>query len=194
MSVNDQKQYMKYIKQALVGLLLAALSTFVCAQQSLCDLIPNQLLAEEHINRAGLYSEISTVPKNMYGTSAEMSRVTCFNKTGRKPIPIMPLLSSTKIQSQKDQDIVRSAMIKYSNQTQQAMHSTLPHTRLAIRATSWHNIYGLCNRVNSLKMAMVSCWGIHNGHYLTVIFDSYYMKDDKSANESVQKYFESLFN
>src|SRR5580700_7821863 len=118
MSVNDQKQYMKYIKQAPVGMFLAALSGFVCAQQSLCDLIPDQLLAEQHINRARIYSEISTVPKSMYGTGVDMSRVTCFNKTGRKPIPLMPLLSSTKIQSQEDQDIVRSAMIEYSNQTQ----------------------------------------------------------------------------
>jgi hypothetical protein len=43
-------------------------------------------------------------------------------------------------------------------------------------------------------MAMVSCWGIHSGLFLTINYDSYYMKDDNAANKNVQKYFESLFN
>jgi hypothetical protein len=160
------------MKFALAFLCLATLSMPALAMRSPCDLISDEQLSEMHVARSMLHAEYLTVPKEVYGTQADMVRADCrYERQGSKVPPVVVLVSLVTLVSVDDEGRIRT----WLNDLNAGMQENLENSKLT--KNSFHPVeYGWCNAsasmVKSAGFLMSGCAGVHDGQFLTVNYIS----------------------
>ena len=166
---------------------LKSISTFICyvalcqpcyatPAESLCDVISNDVLAKQHIERNSLHEERITVSKKFYGTSRDYSQVMCTTiDTSEKSIGKITLVGYSDLDG-SDADIVINEEARLLNLIQ----------KLSISSLLWDFPGGWCNfRPQKLS----GCFGKKNGK---IIFVNFIAKTDADSKLEMQNYFESI--
>jgi hypothetical protein len=159
------------------------------AQQSPCDLISDQQLADMQIVRTALLAEDVTVPRESWGIKTEMVMRECRNTKQKNYTPA--LLSLAKVPSVADEaHILAKLKDELSNMNANSLSSN------SIKFSLWPVKNGWCHSVtNKFTRPVAGCSGVRNRQFLTILyFEEAPSSDASNVNSKASKYFELIFS
>jgi hypothetical protein len=159
------------------------------AQQSPCDLISDQQLADMHIVRSALRAEDVTTPKESWGIKADMVVRDCrLTKVGNN---YPALLSLAKVPSADDEaHILARLRVELSNMNAGFSSSS------SIKFSLWPVENGWCHSVtNKFTRPVAGCSGVRNRQFLTVLYlEEEPSSDAASIKSKASKYFQLILS
>ena len=187
------KSIKSMVKVAILGIALTLITGLSFAQQSPCDLISDQQLAELHIDRSFLSNQTIQIPKEIYGTSVELIRNNCFYKVDSSSFPYRILVSLITLGNKNDVEQVQTALSKIHRQVQTIGEaSPAPLLKLSM----WDIRDGWCSSNSTApgKFVLVAgCSGMRQGRFLSFFYSEDSETADKAFfNAQAQKYFEMI--
>jgi hypothetical protein len=168
------------MKATLAFLSLATLGMAAIAEQSPCDLIADEQLSEMHVARPMLHAESLSVPKEQYGTQADLVGSDCrYERQGSKIPKAVVLVSLVTVGSVDDEGRIRAALRDlYSGMQEKLGNSKFAGFSARSVESAWCS--ASASLVQSAELPMAGCAGVRGGEFLTVN----YISEDADAHNS----------